>query len=296
MLGPVPRRGIATIEAIEANGYRSIPKKVRRQLEPRVQNILKHLSRTGQRGTATFDGDGTLWGGDVGEGFFQWMLKGGHYPQERLPMLYRAWHSYKAGTFNGEKMYELMVTGLAGMKEAEVKDLAERYFDTTHRHRIYKPSANLISALETMGIEPWVVSGSPYWVVAAGARHMGIPAKRVIGLSVKVDRDGRLTGEVVRPVPWKQGKAKRIMQQVGRVPVLAAGNSYGDIQMLKTATELSLVINPEPTVLRQAQNLNWVVHRYSRDDELAHSIRLLPAPRPPAGLLPPPGTHSSDIR
>ncbi|MBW2534944.1 MAG: haloacid dehalogenase-like hydrolase [Deltaproteobacteria bacterium] len=275
--------------------YRAVPKRVRRRLQPRVQRILKHISATGQRGPATFDGDGTLWAGDVGEGFFTWMLKNGHYPQERTPMLYRAWHGYKAGTFDGEKMYELMVTGLAGVKETRVKELARLYFDTKHRHRIYRPSSDLITALTSMGIEPWVVSGSPKWVVAAGARHLGIPAERVIGLGVRVDSDGRLTGEVVRPVPWKHGKAKRILQHVGRIPVLAAGNSYGDLQMLKTATGLSLVINPCPKTLRHARDFDWVIHRYNRNDELARSVRMLPGTRAPVLLAPPRGP-SGDIR
>lgn len=285
----------STGRKVEQGGYNAVPKKVRRRLQPRVRRILKFLATTNQRGAATFDGDGTLWAGDVGEGFFTWMLQNGHYPQERVPMLYRAWHGYKAGTFNGEKMYELMVTGLAGVKESRVQELARQYFDTSHRHRIYRPSSDLITALTRMGIEPWVVSGSPRWVVAAGARHLGIPAERVIGLDVKVDHEGRLTGEVVRPVPWKHGKAKRILQHVGRIPVLAAGNSYGDLQMLKTASELSLVINPGPQTLRHARDLNWIIHHYDHRDELARTVRMLPGPGAPAGLLPPPGP-ATDVR
>jgi len=278
---PSPDQRFYGKAAAPVDSYRKIPKRIRRQLEPRVQRILKYLSRTGQRGPATFDGDGTLWGGDVGEGFFRWMLGKRHYPAERIPMLRRAWTGYRTGTLPGEKMYELMVTSMAGMQESEVKQLAERYFDTVHRHRIYRPSSNLIQALSRMGIEPWVISGSPRWVVAAGARHIGIPAHHVIGLGVKVDRQGRLTGEVVRPVPWQHGKAKRIIRDVGQTPLLAAGNSYGDIQMLKTASELSLVINPGPRVLHHARTLGWTIHRYTRRDEFARSIRLLPPPSSP---------------
>jgi phosphoserine phosphatase len=268
--------------------YKTIPKKVRRRLEPRIQRIVKQLASSNQHGAAVVDWDGTACGGDVGEGFFTWMLKHGHYPKNKLPLLKEAWRGYKAGTFDGEKMYELMVTSLAGMKEKDVHNLAHLYFDGTHRHRIYRPTADLVQALDRIGIEPWVVSGSPFWVVAAGARHLGIPPERVIALKVKVDRQGRLTGEVDRPVPWKMGKAKRIMQHLGRSPILAVGNSVGDIQMLKTASELSLVINPGPKTLQHATRLGWMVHRYNREDELARTIRALPAlpaPPQPAGLL-----------
>jgi phosphatidylglycerophosphatase C len=254
------------------------------KLDPRARNTIKQLLRTGRRGPTTFDGDGTLWGGDVGEGFFRWMLKNRHYPAERIPALTRAWNAYKAGAFPGEQMYELMVTGMAGMKEAEVRDLATRYFDTKHQHRIYRPMAHMVEALDRLGMSPWVVSGSPYWVVAAGARHLGIPADRVIGLRTEVTPDGLLTGRVVRPVPWKKGKAQQLKLQ-GIHPVLAVGNSYGDIQMLRTASEVSLVVNPGPATLRHAESNGWTVHRYTRSDELSRRP-LLPAPRPPAGLLP----------
>jgi phosphatidylglycerophosphatase C len=250
------------------------------RLGPRVRNVLNYLAVSGQKGPATFDGDGTLWDGDVGEGFFQWMLKNNHYPAHRAPVLKWAWKGYKQGTYNGERFYELMVTSLAGMPEAKVKRLAEQYFETHHRQQIYRPMSNLIEALQGLEIEPWVVSGSPKWVVAAGAKHMGIPEEKVIGLSVKVDDRGNLTDQVVRPVPWKAGKALRILQDVGKTPVLAAGNSHGDIQMLRIASEMPLVVNPGPQVREQATFNGWTVHDYTRRDTWAH---------PPADIHPPSG-------
>jgi phosphoserine phosphatase len=279
--------------------HRGISNRVWSHLGPRFQNIVRYLGSSGKKGPATFDADGTLWAGDVGEGFFGWMLKNRAYPAHRIPKLQRAWQGYKAGTFNGEKMYELMVTGMAGMKETDVQKLASQYFRGVHRYRLYRPMAYLVSALKTLDIQPWVVSGSPYWVVAAGARQLGIPKERVIGLKVKVDAQGRLTDEVVRPVPWKSGKAKRIIRDVGQTPVLAAGNSYGDIQMLRIASEFPLVVNPGPTVLKHAQSNGWPIHRYSRNDEITQRM-MLPPPRPrgllpgpvlPVGLLPAPSAN-----
>jgi phosphoserine phosphatase len=269
--------------------YKTIPKQIRRRLEPRIKSIVKQIARTGRSGAAVVDWDGTACAGDVGEGFFTWMLSNGHYPKNKLPMLRKAWRGYKAGTFDGEKMYELMVTSMAGMKEKDVYNLAHLYFDGTHRHRIYRPTADLVKALQRIGIEPWVVSGSPFWVVVAGARHLGIPPERVIGLRVKT-KNGTLTGEVDRPVPWKMGKAKRIQRHLKTTPILAVGNSVGDIQMLKTASEISLVVNPGPRTLHHATQLGWTIHRYNREDELARSVRGLPAPPKPAGLLPAPTT------
>jgi phosphoserine phosphatase len=266
---PLTRAQRTRLETAGKHNKRKIPLHMVRRLSPQVRDVLDYLYRTGKQGPATFDGDGTLWAGDVGLGFFAWMLRKGHYPQARQQMLESAWKQYRKGSYDGEKFYELMVTSMAGMKETKVTKLAGDYFRRKHRQRIYRPMVNMITALGRLGIKPWVVSGSPKWVVAAGAGYFGIPQHRVIGLSVHVDKKGRLTDQIVRPVPWKSGKAKRIMAEVGQVPIFAAGNSYGDIQMLRIASEPPLVINPCPTTLQAAQNHGWTVHRYTRSDEVA---------------------------
>jgi phosphoserine phosphatase len=266
---PHSRTQRAYLETGGKHNKRKIPRHMMRRLSPQVRDVLDYLYRTGKKGPATFDGDGTLWAGDVGLGFFAWMLRKGHYPQARQQMLEVAWKQYRKGAYDGEKFYELMVTSMAGMKESKVTKLAGDYFRREHRKRIYRPMVNMIAALDRLGIDPWVVSGSPQWVVAAGAKYLGIPRNRVIGLSVHVDKKGRLTDQIVRPVPWKSGKAKRIMAEVGQVPIFAAGNSYGDIQMLRIASEPPLVINPCPTTLQAAQNHGWTVHRYTQSDEVA---------------------------
>ncbi len=254
---------------------------------------LNRLLTSNVRGPATFDADGTLWREDVGEGFFTWMLRNKHYPAQRRTMLEHSWQEYKAGRLDGERMYELMATGMAGMEEKHVRKLAERYFDKEARRSIYQPMAALVGALRQSGFAPWIVSGSPVWVVAAGARHLGIPSSQVIGLSVKVV-NGRLTDEVVRPVPWKDGKAQRIMSDIRQVPVLAAGNSSGDVQMLKIASELTMVVNPDRDILPRAQAGGWHINNFGNSDTLARylspeelaRIAMQRTARPDVDLLP----------
>ncbi len=264
-------------------GQRGLNEKTERRAQEAVTHLPKPLAsavqaikRSGKTGVAALDADGTLWGGDVGEGFFAWMLKNRYYPKAAIPKLTHAWRGYKAGTFNGELMYELMVTGMAGMREKDVERYANTYF-RRHRHRIYRPMAHLVRALRKIDVEPWVVSGSPFWVVAAGAKYFGIPKSRVIGLSVDVDERGRLTGKVVRPVPWKWGKAKRIFRDIGKTPLVVAGNSSGDVEMLRIASALKLVINPGPKVLKAAERNHWSVQLYSETHELGEAVRQLTA-------------------
>jgi hypothetical protein len=72
----------------------------------------------------------------------------------------------------------------------------------------------------------------------------GIPRDRVIGSSTALDyRDGTIVrkpeADVLDDGPQKP---VRIWSRIGRRPLLAAGNSNGDIQMLEWASGLRLLV------------------------------------------------------
>ena len=234
-----------------------------------LARILERLATLERRGPATLDWDGTLCSGDVGVEFFSWMLENEHYPRERLPLLRRRFKEYEKGKLHSEAFYNLIVTSLAGMREARVRELARAYFAAHHKGKIYRPMVWFVAALKKEGFTPWVVSGSPYWVVAAGAEHFDIPAERVIGLRVRVDHQGRLTDEIKSPIPWKRGKAAAILEQIGRAPVISAGNSHGDLWMMKITWALKIAVNPSARVLREALARGWFVQTLTPADTLA---------------------------
>lgn len=235
----------------------------------RLARVLERVVTLERRGPVTLDWDGTLCSGDVGEGFFRWMLDNEHYPRKRLKLLRQRVEDYEQGKLPSEAFYNLMVTSLAGLQEARVKVLARAYFTAHHQDKIYRPMMWFVGALKKEGFTPWVVSGSPYWVVAAGAEHFGIPAERVIGLRVRVDHQGRLTDELKSPIPWKRGKAAAILEQIGRAPIISAGNSHGDLWMMKITRALKIVVNPGARVLKEALARGWFVQTLTTADTLA---------------------------
>ena len=259
------------------------------QMPPRMARLVRRLVRRQRQGVAAFDADGTLWRVDVGQEFFRWMVRGRHYSKSEFDgnpgrerafygMLQERWRAYRAGTFDGEQMYELMATSMAGMRESTVKDLASR-FVRGHRMSIYRPMQLLVRAVDQMGITPWVVSGSPVWVVAAGARELGIPSARVIGLSVEVE-NGVLTNRIVRPVPWKEGKVSRLLLHTGQRPLLVAGNSHGDHQMLELAEVVRIAINPGRRLRGSALRRGMDIFQFGPNHETrTYNALLLPRQR-----------------
>jgi hypothetical protein len=92
----------------------------------------------------------------------------------------------------------------------------------------------------------------------------GIPPEQVVGSSIKTRYELRDDGPVLLRQPEinfiddKEGKPVGIQEHIGRRPILAAGNSDGDEQMLEWTT-----IGRTPT-------LGLIVHHTDAEREVAY--------------------------
>ncbi len=130
--------------------------------------------------------------------------------------------------------------------EAEAKDFIENerhpMLGLTYRDCVYQPMLELLQYLEANGFINYIVSGGGRDFMRGFAHDLyGIPRERVIGSTVAyrfVESDGggaieqRAELDVVDDGP---GKPIQIWNVAGRRPILAAGNSNGDIEMLQFA-------------------------------------------------------------
>jgi phosphoglycolate phosphatase-like HAD superfamily hydrolase len=102
----------------------------------------------------------------------------------------------------------------------------------------YQPMVELLRYLEANGFTNYVVSGGGRDFMRPVTEQMyGIPPERVVGSSVGVTfRDGDLV-TTAQPEFLNDGPVKpvRIWGRTGRRPILAAGNSNGDVEMLQYA-------------------------------------------------------------
>jgi phosphoglycolate phosphatase-like HAD superfamily hydrolase len=98
----------------------------------------------------------------------------------------------------------------------------------------YAPMVELLRYLEANGFTNYIVSGPLY----------GVPPERVVGSSVGlVYRDGQVY-TTDKPEFLDDGPIKpvRLWSRIGRRPILAAGNSNGDIEMLEFTDGLRLLV------------------------------------------------------
>jgi len=211
---------------------------------------------------AVFDNDGTLWCEKPMYIQLDFLLRRFKEQAEVDPSL-RDKQPYKAA-YTGDlkwlgdavtKHYQgddtdikpLVAAILTSQHEITVDELASRFdaFFADAKHPTlgrpytacgYAPMVELLRYLEDNGFTNYIVSGGGRdFMRPVTARMYGVPPERVIGSSVGLAfRDGQL---LTTPVPefLDDGPVKpaRIWGRTGRRPILAAGNSNGDIEMLQ---------------------------------------------------------------
>jgi len=109
----------------------------------------------------------------------------------------------------------------------------------------YQPMVELLRYLEASAFTCYIVSGGGRdFMRPITTALYGIPPERVVGSTVGLDyRDGHLY-TTSQPEFLDDGPMKpvRLWSRIGRRPILAAGNSNGDIEMLEFTHGLRLLL------------------------------------------------------
>lgn len=92
----------------------------------------------------------------------------------------------------------------------------------------------MIRRLGEAGFDIWVVSASPEWLVEEAARAYGVPPEKILG-NRSSEKEGRVTGDLLTPVTYRQGKVDAINKFIGRRPLLVFGDAWTDWEMLEWA-------------------------------------------------------------
>jgi phosphoserine phosphatase len=115
-------------------------------------------------------------------------------------------------------------------------------FGRPYEQLVYQPQLELLHLLKANGYRVWIVSGGGVDFMRAFASTVyGVPPEQVVGSSAKTrfeQRQGRwvLVKTAEAPViDDRAGKPSNIELHIGRRPVVAVGNSDGDLDMLRYA-------------------------------------------------------------
>jgi phosphoserine phosphatase len=228
---------------------------------------LVSLAEGVENGLLAFDGDGTLWTGDVGEDVFNQAVTQGllraeaREALEREALAYgidrqgttselaaRLFAAYLAGAYPEREVCAMMTWCYAGFSRAEMLALAQHAFAETdladRLHRELEPVLNL--AKET-GLRVVVVSASPQLIVEEAVGLWGIVASNVTA-SRPVFEGERIAPRLASPVPYAEGKPVALRALAPSHELLASfGDNVFDIEMLRAA-RLGIAVRPKPAL------------------------------------------------
>jgi len=205
---------------------------------------------------ATFDNDGTLWCEKPAPVEMYFVLDrvkalAPQHPEwkDKEPFASILKGDMKGALAGGQRgLMEMVMATHAGNTSEEfekiVKDwiagakhptTGKRFLDMT-----YQPMLEVLAYLRANGFKTFIVSGGGIEFMRAWAeKAYGIPPEQVVGSSVKTKFEMRDGKPVLVRLPElnfnddHDGKAIGINQHIGRRPVMAFGNSDGDLEMLQ---------------------------------------------------------------
>jgi len=213
-------------------------------------------------GLLVCDADGTLWRSDIGEGFLQHLIAERVLVAPELEGL-DVWAEYERRVAADRTAgFAWAAQVMAGLSEAEVRRHAEAFAQVFVPAHLHPEMRVLLGVARRRGVETWIVSASNHWIVTAAAPLAGVSPGRVLGIRVQV-REGVLTSEAIEPITNRAGKVDAIRQAVGRSPVLVAGDSLGDLEMLQMASEAALLMvrpRSDPALVELGRRSGWLLH------------------------------------
>lgn len=233
---------------------------------PAKQSIVEFVQTVSQPGgagfvpvadrIAVFDNDGTLWAEQPV--YFQAMFVldrirqlAPEHPQWQTeePFASVLKGELKAAFSGGEHaLLEMLMATHAGMTTEQFELMVMEWIQQARHPQtgklltemVYQPMLELLRYLRENGFKTFIVSGGGIEFMRPWTQQVyGIPPEQVIGSSIKTKFEVRDGNPVIVRLPElnfiddKAGKPAAIQHHIGRRPLLAVGNSDGDLQMMQ---------------------------------------------------------------
>ncbi|MEI8596128.1 HAD family hydrolase [Photobacterium sp. Hal280] len=205
---------------------------------------------------ATFDNDGTLWAEQPA--YFQLFYaidrvkdQADKHPEWKTE---EPFASILKGDMEGVKksgmegLMKLVMVTHANMTTAQFYQSVEQWVQTAKHpvtnkpftEMVYQPMLELLNYLRSNGYKTYIVSGGGVEFMRTWAPQVyGIPPEQIIGSTIKTEFklvEGKPAITRLPEIDFiddKEGKPVNIQKIIGRRPVIAFGNSDGDLAMLQ---------------------------------------------------------------
>ena len=216
---------------------------------------------------AFFDIDGTLIARNSAPLYMKHLRETGQAGVRDLARtLYYVWR-YRLGLLDIERAMAMSLAWIRGREEAGVRADCDGWYARVIRPYLYPAMAATVAAHRRAGHVPVILTSATRYLAQPLAADLGIEHLLVTQLLV---RDGRFTGEAVRPVCYGDGKtywAERFAaaHDMDLARSYFYTDSITDLPLLERIGE-PRVVNPDPRLGRVAARRGWPIVRLRLED------------------------------
>jgi phosphatidylglycerophosphatase C len=214
-----------------------------------------------------FDGDGTLWSGDVGEDVFRFAVTHGRLREEARAALdveaskrgfevfadpnasaMYLFDMYVAGRYPERDICELMTWCYAGHSLEEMRELAREALDATrHAQRLHEELRPILERARACRVRTVVISASPRASVEEATRAWGFAPEDIAASTPRIEGN-RIASAMEGAVPYAAGKVAAGRALFGGARWVASfGDNVFDLEMMQEAA-LGVAVRPKPAL------------------------------------------------
>ena len=221
-------------------------------------------SRKSPRIGAFFDMDKTLIAENSGALLMKWRYERGELEGSELVSGLFAYLRYKVGFLDIRAWTQDAMQIFAGESERSLHREAKALFRERVEPTIYPEAEEIVRWHQEQGHVVAIVSGATKFVVKPLAARLGI--KHILYTRLETEH-GRLTGRVIDPICFEEGKIYWLQQLVEKQGIDLAKSwfytdSVTDLPLLELVGH-PVVVNPDPRLYRAASRRHWPVRFFT---------------------------------
>ena len=235
----------------------------------KINSTLEQVLQRDDKPIAAFDADGTLWDTDLGENFFSYLIE--HKKVSLPPDPWEHYESLKAQ--HPPTAYLWLAQICQGQPIETIRKWTEEALEEIKPVPVFGPQKKLIDYLLMKNVQVYIITASVKWSVEPGAALFTLPKESVLGVETQL-HGTTVTDKQKGVITYKKGKVDALLEVTGgKKPFLACGNTEGDLDLLESATHLSIAVSSasaddgklyktESKLASIAEARGWIKHRF----------------------------------
>lgn len=216
------------------------------------------------RVAALFDMDLTLLDATSGALYARYLYRSGQIGRRQLARV--AWWGLlgRLGLLDVQALVPSMLVDIAGDDERALRRSCDLWFAADVLPHVTEAGLQRVAEHKSQGHVVAIVSGSTQYAVGPLADHLGISGQYVC--THIESENGRLTGRIVPPVCYGEGKVVWAQRFAADLDVdLAASyfytDSISDLPLLEAVAH-PVAVNPDPRLQRLARKRGWPIELF----------------------------------